>query len=210
MAKNVVIAIAGEIGSGKDHITNLISGYIGREGKPRFKVISIIRFADPIKKGIAGMFDHYTDFLYRDKNKVLVSEFKYTVPGGGQIKLTYGALQQYFGDAMRNIDKDIFCKIVVNKTNYTDKLVIIPDLRFSNELNHLKSKLDDDKKLILIKLIGIYDLKSKDNRDRNHESETEVRNLSINEFDYILNVNTYQGEDMKHMVKQILVKERIL
>ena len=208
MAKDIVIAIAGEIGSGKDHVMGLIAGYAAREGKPRYNTVSSIRFADPIKRGIAAMVDLPLDFLYYEPNKSLISIFDYK-KDDYYVDATYGELQQVFGDLIRSIDVDIFCKILINKVNFCKHLVIIPDLRFDNELDYLLETLED-KRLILIKLIGVYDDKKNDKRDRNHISEVNVRQLNIQKFDYILNVNTYVEEEMKNVIKQILIKEGIL
>lgn len=125
MKKNVIV-IAGKIGSGKDHVANLFAGYIGREGiYKESRTIDIVRFADPIKTGIAGMLGKGEGFLHNDDDKKAKSEFN--VNG---LSVSYGKLQQLYGDAMRDIDEDIFANILLNKLDYAKSgTIIIPDLR---------------------------------------------------------------------------------
>lgn len=216
MAKDVIIVISGKIGSGKDTVANIIAGYCAREAKlTRHKIVKVIRFADPIKRAIAAMDEYPLDFLNYDSNKALNSNFicKAQGSGYGYEYITYGKLQQEFGDAMRDIYEDIFADMVISKIASSEgELIIIPDLRFPNELNKLlvAKELNSNKKFIFIKLIGRYTEKIEDKRSLNHISEKSVDELEIEKFDYILNCNTYDKEYMKHTIKQILVFNNIL
>lgn len=221
MAKNIIIAITGHIGSGKDTITNLIAGYAARESRfTKYNEVRVIRFADPIKKGIAAMFGHMEDFLYNDGNKMLMSPFDTYMPTKAKFPndakgVTYGKLHQLFGDKMREIDNNIFVKVLISKIiGHKDKLIIIPDLRFMNEFNGLininENKELKDYRLFIIKLVGSHTSKSKDQRDHNHQSEIEIDLIPNESCEYILNVNTYKNEIMKHMIKLILIEIGIL
>lgn len=210
MTKSAVIVISGKIGSGKDHVTNLIAGFASRHSKyEKYRNIEMIRFADPIKRGIAGMFGHHEDFLYNDPNKRLNSPFY----DNSNLPITYGKLHQHFGDAMRKIDIDIFVNVVISKINTSlNKLVIVPDLRFINEFNRLREykAVNVYKKFIFIKLIGQYNDKYEDGRDSNHQSETEVDELPNHMFDYNFICKYTDKETMKNTIKQMLIKEYIL
>jgi len=206
---NKIIVISGKIGSGKDHVASLISGYLARQGKPLYQKVDVLRFADPIKTGIAGMFNLYNDFLLSDENKKQESPFKVLVenvsPPTFQ-NLTYGSLQQHFGDAMRSIYLNIFADILISKANSIKNVVIVPDLRYGNEL---KAILDNYKKPLLIKLVGTYKNKS-DSRNLNHSSETSIDKLPNEAFNYILNRSVYKDDILSYHIKQILIQENLM
>lgn len=206
-----IIAISGKIGSGKDHVTGLIAGYIAREGKPIYKKIEVLRFADPIKTGIAGMFNHHSEFLLNDENKKQESPFNIDVVGTStptKRKISYGELQQHFGDAMRNIDEDIFSNILISRCNNSKSaVIIIPDLRYSNELKALQQAYN--KHILCIKLVGTY-IDKKDSRNLQHSSETSIDSLPDTAFKYILNRSVYKDDILRHHIRQILVQENFI
>jgi len=228
MSKKIVIVISGKIGSGKDHVMGLCAGYIAREGVGERKTIEIVRFADPLKKAIAGMFNMPPDFLYNDDNKRLNSAFlkdtEHRQPGdNGAISqrdlvkakspITYGELQQKLGSHMRVLDREIFVNMAVSRVGLSGATIIIPDLRYQNELEALKQlsiTRRKDCKFIFIKLVGQHTTKSGDNRDPEHASESQAEKLMPEAFDYILPAKTYTGETMKHMVRQILIQQKVL
>jgi hypothetical protein len=123
----MIIGIAGYKGSGKDTIANILQTSFGFEK---------MSFAQPIKDIVHSTFDIDKAILSGD---------------GGERKFREESLPEWFylsprdmmqkiGMAFRdNLNKDIWVKVLENKIKNTKKNIVIPDVRFENELEMINN-----------------------------------------------------------------------
>jgi len=120
----MIIAITGKAGAGKDTIADYL---IKEHG---YKKISL---ADPIKRLVKDVFA-LTDFQVYDRD-----EREKPLPqwGGRSVR----QLLQYIGTELfrTNIDPDIWVKSLWFNIENSQDNYVIPDVRFPNELNYLRS-----------------------------------------------------------------------
>jgi nucleoside-triphosphatase THEP1 len=115
-------------------------------------------------------------------------------------------LLQNIGSTMRDIDKDVWVKYILNKYNDTDN-IIIDDVRYPNEVLSLRKK-----GYFLIKLVishkvqekrikNLYKLTSNTHlNNRTHPSETSLDDIDNDAFDIIVDVD---NKDVSDIIIQI-------
>jgi hypothetical protein len=180
------IAISGKARTGKNTVSKILTSYIPGE-------VATIAFADPIKRMAEEMFPSMPkEFLYGKseyRSKIIPGAFKNEQP------LSVRDLLIDIGTNLgRSYKEDIWLdafdyhlKTALNNS----KSVIITDVRFRNEFDHLKS-------------LGFYQIRvsRETNLEINHISETNQDSINDNEFDYILN-NNRTIESLEKEVKNI-------
>lgn len=183
------IAISGKANSGKNTVSNLISSELFNTfGKAEF-----LAFADPIKKMIEIAYPNLPkEYLYGSSNlrsKIIPGAFKNEVPlSVRQLLIDLG------NDFGRMYKKDIWISNFdyhFNKLLLQNHNVIVTDLRFRNEFDHL-SKLNFYK----IRIIRSSSLVI------NNESETNQELIKDSEFDCIID-NNCSLDDLSKQVKNI-------
>lgn len=193
----IKIAILGKANSGKNTLAKMITKEIRASLKPKLGLQSVayIAFADPIKKIIQIMFPSLP-------KKFLYSSSKYRsqcIPGSfkdGQPLTVRQALMDLGTGLGRQYNDKIWIEAFeysFNKNKDKD-IIIIPDLRFRNEFNYLKSK-------------GFFMIKIFRNSSSNinHISEIDQDQILDNEFDYILSNNASKS-NLKSEVINIINK----
>jgi dephospho-CoA kinase len=168
----IKIAIVGQMASGKSTLANRIIDYY------KYKDINIEKrgFADKVYNLAYELFN------MRNKDRKLL---------------------QQIGTKMREINKDVW----VNYTlNYLPKNVIIEDCRYENELDKLIEngftiiKINIPKEIQLKRLQKAYPKTWQNHLNNiNHESETNLNNISKSKFDYIINYN-YRFTDIINII----------
>jgi hypothetical protein len=189
----IKIAICGKANSGKNTVSKMITKEI-RERKRSYQSVSYIAFADPIKEMVRLMFPALPKkFLYSSskyRSEIIPGAFKDGQPltiRQALIDLGTGVGRQY----KETVWLDAFDEECKNH-NYTD-ILIVPDLRFKNEFDHLKNK-----NFYIIKLY-------RDNNSTiiNHASETSQDQIPDSDFDYIL-PNNGTMQDLKLLVTDVV------
>lgn len=183
------IAISGKANSGKNTLSNLISSKLFNI----FGKAELLAFADPIKKMIEIAYpDLPKEYLYGSsdlRSKIIPGAFKDGVPlSVRQLLIDLG------NDFGRLYKKDIwisnfdfhFNKLVSQNTN-----VIVTDLRFRNEFDHLNS-------------LGFYKIRIVRNESLriNDLSETDQELIKNSEFDCIID-NNCSLSDLSEKVENI-------
>jgi len=123
----MIIGVAGYKGAGKDTVANVLQTNFG------FKKMS---FAQPIKDIVHSTFGIDQAILSGDGGE---REFRETsIPEW--FYLSPRDMMQKIGMAFRdNLNKDIWVKVLENKIKNTKKNIVIPDVRFENELDMINN-----------------------------------------------------------------------
>lgn len=181
-----IYGIAGLKGHGKDTLAKLIVKY-----NPSFK---ILHFGDAVKELTAKIFNVPFDkcFSFEDKEKLFdipvnmddyLDEMSFRtgldILPRGMIGHSIRELLQYFGtEYVRSIKNDYWVSYIKDKIlDSYNKRILIPDVRFPNEVNMIKS-LDGN----IIKVIRLNKLTDQSNSGSNHASE----NINIIKEDLLL------------------------
>lgn len=179
----VKIAISGKMCSGKSTLTKKIIEYFEKKENIQFTKYS---FASGVYKIARELFGMTT------KNRDLLTSIGYN---------------------MRLIDKNIWIKDTLNSIKKNrHNFVIIDDLRFKNELNHIKTeffliRLNISKEEQLNRLKKTYP-----NTYQNHLnnltniSETDLDNINLNVFNININVSKYDEESLSSYVITEIIK----
>lgn len=180
---NIIIAVSGKIGSGKNTVCDIISNH--------FANTKVLAFADDLKKFVSIITNLPLELMYTEEGKNTY------VPS---YNMSVGEMLQKIGtDALRtHFDTDIWVKSLFNKIQENDT-ILIPDLRFKNEAQYSKQK-----GAILIRINGDplgHNKNSK--RNTNHISETDLDDWT--DWDYIIDNNS-SLKDLEHKVYDILSK----
>lgn len=192
---NYKFAISGKANSGKNTLTKMIlQALMDDNGDLNATTIA---FADPIKEIVLKMYPHLNkDWLYGSSNlrsSIIKGEFKGGVPlTVRQVLLDIGKLGRSYNKNMWvNAFKERYDKI-------KDKsIVFVPDVRFVNEMNYLKSE-----HFFTIRLLRSESL------DINDESEKEQDSIPSNTFNAIVS-NDGNLHDLRKKVN-LLVKSSLL
>lgn len=194
----IKISITGKANSGKNTLSKLLFDEIYSKkysSDNSFRGIEYIAFADPIKEMIRLMFPTLPrKYLYgpsKYRGEVIPGAFKDGNP------LTVRNLLQDLGtgfgrNCKENIWLDAFDHRFKKAQNKNYSIVIVTDVRFRNEFDHL-NKL----KFYQIKLLRDSHTKI------NHSSEINQDSIKDNEFDYIVH-NNGTLEDLKKEVVKIV------
>lgn len=190
------IAITGKANTGKNTVSKIITEELNKDIKDysRFKTIA---FADPIKAMVAQMFPTLPkEYLYgssENRAKEIPGAFKNGKPLTVRqllIDLGTGVGREY----KENLWLDVFdytFKIAKSKKR---QVVIVTDVRFRNEFDHLK-------KLEFFQIRVLRDSYTK----INHSSETNQDSIRDDEFDVVIE-NNGSLEELENKIKQIIPK----
>ncbi len=198
------ISITGKANSGKNTVSHILSDAIrAKTGLPlsadnrdaRIWRAQNIAFADPIKKMVKQMFPQIpSKHLYGS------SQFRsLPIPGAFKdgVPLTIRQLLIDLGTGVgreykKNLWLDVFDNTFGKAVKKNKDLVIVTDVRFRNEFDHLKK-------------LGFYQIRllRDDIAKINHISETNQDSIKDEEFDYILN-NNGSLEDLRTEVCKIV------
>lgn len=190
------IGIMGKANSGKNTLARIIKNSLRNEvvkqGKSRYLSASYMAFANPIKEMIRAMYPEIPKrFLYGPstlRNEIIAGAFKNGQP------LTIRQLLIDIGTSAREYDPDIWLKnfdVAYKKARYYS-LVVVTDVRFRNEIEHLKAQN--------FQMIRLYrDTNLLSNNNINHISETGQDDIKDDEFDYVIH-NNKSLKQLKHDV----------
>lgn len=190
------IAITGKANTGKNTVSKIITEELNKDihNYSKFKVIA---FADPIKEMVRQMFPTLPhEYLYgssENRAKEIPGAFKDGKPLTVRqllIDLGTGVGRQY----KENLWLDVFdytFKIAKSKKR---EVVIVTDVRFRNEFDHLK-------KLGFFQIRVLRDSHAK----INHSSETNQDSIQNEEFDVVIE-NNGSLEELEYKIKQIIPK----
>lgn len=190
------IAITGKANSGKNTLGKLLFEEINDKHSCGSN-INYIAFADPIKKMIGLMFPSLpSEYLYGPssyRSEIIPNSFKDGVP------LTVRQLLMDLGTGIGrsynlNIWLDAFDVAFKSamSNSFEHDAIIVTDVRFRNEFDHLKE-------------LGFYQIKLlRDSHTKiDHSSEINQDSIKDNEFDYIVH-NNGTLEDLKEEVAKIV------
>lgn len=181
------IAISGKAKSGKNTVGQLLTENMGHH-------VKYIAFADPIKQMARLMFPNIPKkWLYGSselRSKVIPGAFKNNDPlTVRQLLIDIGTDcgRIYKEDVWLNAFDHTFKKILKKNTH-----IIVTDVRFRNEFDHLKK-------------LGFYQIRllRDSHLEIDHVSETNQDTIKNDEFDYILRNNSTL-EDLKKEVSRIV------
>ena len=169
----MIIGIAGPKGSGKDTVYKIINDIVP---------CCHVAFADPVREAnlkILGLKPEDIDIFKRSKVQMIFENRKVEIDGRH--------IYREIGMLMRHYDTDQFVNYVLEKIQGApDKLWIITDVRFENEVKFIREQKG---KIILLERDGYnYD---------NHPSE-----MGILDFDFKVQNTTI--ENLKNQIKIIL------
>lgn len=192
------IAICGKANSGKD----TVSKFIVKELRRKYSLTNTyirckyIAFADPIKAMIRLMFpslpEKYLTGSSSYRNSIIPNAFK-----NGQPLTVRQLLTDLGTEVGRAYSPTIWLDAfdsAFEKSNYHD-VVIVTDVRFRNEFDHLKK-------------LGFYQIRllrgeSESSTKTGHSSEVEQDTIKDDEFDFILHNNSTL-KDLKKEVANIV------
>ena len=147
----MIIGISGKLGSGKTTAAN----YLAAHG------YKIANFADILKHSAANILGISPALCYsREGKNTMIPE----------LNMTVGTFLQQYGTAVRNIDNDIWVKLLFRNISTHDKIVIA-DVRFPNEARAIHERGGK-----VIRLSAAEPLIDNDSRDGTHISETALDN----------------------------------
>lgn len=187
----MIIGISGLAGSGKDTIADMFI----KHGN-----IVKISLADPIKRICRDLWDFSLDQLWGPSEMRNQEDSRYPLPDGSCLSARK-ALQLLGTEGLREIDNNVHIRYLIRTANkltneigysYTKEnglfslplnktlFVVVPDIRFSNELNNIKQF---GGKIIRVKRpnSGLKGNLAK------HKSEVELINIKDKEFDFVIN-----------------------
>jgi hypothetical protein len=189
------IAICGKANTGKNTLANLLLDEIFKINNNEYFTPKFMAFADPIKEIIMTMFPRANkEFLYGPSHfraEVIPGAFKDGKP------LTYRqALIDIGTEVGRKYSDRIWLENFdhrfenLSKESFTSNVVIVTDVRFRNEFDHLKEK--GFFQIRLYRDTGAPEIQ--------HISETGQSSIKDEEFDYVL-FNTKSLEELREEVR---------
>lgn len=193
------IAICGKANSGK----NTVSKFIIKELRDKFKNdkalnCKYIAFADPIKAMIRVMFPTLPEKYITGSSKYRASIIPGAFTKSGK-PLTVRQLHIDLGTEIGRAYKETIWleafDCAFEKANQKD-VVIVTDVRFKNEFDHLK-------KLGFYQIRLLRDDLAEVASKSNHSSEVEQDTIRDEEFDFVLN-NNKTLKDLKTEVAKIV------
>lgn len=193
------IAICGKANTGKNTVSKLIRKEIAKNQKGIF--CEYIAFADPIKAMIRIMFpdlpEKYLTSSSHFRSEAIPGAFKDGQPLTVRqllIDLGTGLGRNYKETIwLENFDNS-FKKAVAKNKN----MIIVTDVRFRNEFDHMKSQ-----GFFQIRLLRDANIQA--SAQSNHVSETNQNTIADSEFDYVLD-NNGTLKDLKNEVSKIVAQ----
>lgn len=193
------IAICGKANTGKNTLANLLDQEVFTQKHHTdnpYKAV-FMAFADPIKEIVLTMFPQAKkDCLYGPsalRSEVISEAFK------GDQPLTYRQALIDIGTHAREYNDLVWIQNFQNRyekiRTKNTKLVIVTDVRFRNEFDHLKK--EGFYQIRLYRETGLPTI--------NHVSETQQNTIADDEFDYVLH-NNRTLDYLKDEVKKIIPK----
>ncbi len=158
-----IVGISGKMGAGKDTLANWVSERLKEEGELEPVVLS---FASPLKKACCAFFS-WDEIVFNDRTlKEKTDPFWGISPRQAAQLLGTEGFRHLFGD---DIHIRAMEKTIDSLPNLDRKLILIPDIRFDNEADFVRSKKG-----------VIIHLKSSDQHNLNdatkaHASESGIR-----------------------------------
>ena len=190
----IKIAICGKANSGKNTVSRLLTKEIRARKAKKYSSVNYIAFADPIKEIARTIFPiipkkHlYASSKYR--SEIIPEAYKNGQPlSVRQLLIDIGTNAREYNEA---VWLNAFDETYKSVSKYTD-IVIVPDLRFENEFNFLKSK-----DFFIIKIH-----RNNNSTIINHMSETSQDAIPDSDFDYVL-YNNGSMLDLKTEVYNII------
>lgn len=198
------VAICGKANSGKNTVSLILSEAIrDKVGLPlsadnrdaKIWRAQNIAFADPIKEMVKQMFPQIPNkHLYGSsqfRSLPITGAFKDGVPLTIRqllIDLGTGVGREY----KKNLWLDVFDNTFSKAVKKDKDLVIVTDVRFRNEFDHLKN-------------LGFYQIRllRDDHLKIDHSSETNQDSIKDSEFDYVL-TNNGTLDDLKREITKIV------
>jgi Cdc6-like AAA superfamily ATPase len=184
------IAITGKANTGKNTLSKMLVKQLREKEKTEsFTSVKYMAFADPIKEMIQIMFpDLPRKFLYGSSK--YRNEF---IPGTNKDghPLTVRQLLIDLGTGVgRGYKENIWLDNFDNRfSKINSKIVVVTDVRFRNEFDHLKKK-------------DFYQIRLYRETDKpgiNHVSETNQNSISDTEYDYVIHNNGTLAELKKEV-----------
>lgn len=190
------IAICGKANSGKNTVSHLITEELNKDIR-NYSKFKTIAFADPIKEMVSQMFPTLPkNYLYgssENRAKVIPGAFKNGQPLTIRqllIDLGTGVGREY----KENLWLDVFDYTFKRAVSRKKEVVIVTDVRFRNEFDHLK-------KLEFFQIRLLRDTHTK----INHSSETNQDSIADDEFDAVIH-NNGTLEELTNKIMQIIPK----
>jgi len=183
----MIIAITGFRRCGKDYLANTLKEYF----EQNYFSVQKLAFADQPKKIITDLANidiSELESLKENKNQ----KFKC-------INKEYNMREFLikFSNKLKEIDKDIWAKSLINKIDSKAQIVIISDLRFINEDEILRDYANyTNQKYFVIKVES-----NLDSCENNNNDEIEINSI-ISEFIFKNNKNNF-NEEFKKLIKYI-------
>lgn len=190
------IALTGKANTGKNTVSHLITEELNKDiqNYSKFKTIA---FADPIKEMVSQMFPTLPkNYLYgssENRARVIPGAFKDGQPLTIRqllIDLGTGVGRQY----KENLWLDVFDYTFKRAVSRKKEVVIVTDVRFRNEFDHLKK-------------LGFFQIRLlRDSHTKiDHSSETNQDSISDDEFDAVIHNNSTL-EELTNKIMQIIPK----
>jgi len=193
------IAICGKANSGKNTLAKMLVKHlrlkIRDNNGPYTASRAYIAFADPIKRMIQEMFPEINSkYLFgssKFRNEIIPGAFK----GGKPL-----TIRQLLIDLGTEVGRAYKQDVWLDNFDYQFKkaahckIVVVTDVRFRNEFDHLK-----DKGFHLIKLY-----RGNDTPSINHISETGQNDIKDDEFDFVIHNDKSLNELKKLVVDGII------
>lgn len=182
--KMIKIAVSGKARSGKNTVSKLII----KEFNLSKKDVAQIAFADPIKQIIKTMFPQTPNKQLFGPSGLRSSQIQNILKDNKPLTIRQVLLD--VGDLSRSYDENVW----INKFDHSfnnlknKQLIIVPDLRFRNEFDYLKSK-------------GFYTIRiiRDDTSSINHLSETGQSLIRDDEFNSVI----YNTKQLKHLKSEV-------
>lgn len=193
----IKISLTGKANTGKNTVSRIITEELNKDIK-NYSKFRTIAFADPIKEMAAQMFPTLPkEYLYgssENRTKIIPGAFKNGQP------LT---VRQLLIDLGTGVGREYKENLWLDAFDYTFKItkskkrevVIVTDVRFRNEFDHLK-------KLEFFQIRLLRDAHAR----INHSSETNQDSIKDEEFDAIITNNGSLDELTYFIINSIIPK----
>lgn len=182
----------GQIGFGEFDITRKDSEFIQYAELNLWPYIKVYHFADPLKEMSINLFGLNPMYVYgtdNDKNKLTDISWD-SLPNNDNKtgQMTVREFLEYFGTkVVRKIKNDAWSEYTINNViRQQSQVAIIPDVRFPNEIDAIKSRGG-----IVIRLTrNIF------NSDSEAETALDKENFDWNKFDLVLDNSSSSLSDL--------------